>query len=670
MQPSHGRWHGRAKYFGLHYDLHARVDDTELGLHCAPEELVPLLELAGPDFLQTDCKGHPGYASWESRTPEASVPPGLRADALKGWREAARRMGIPLHCHYSGLWDAAAGAKHPEWQRLDAEGKPVAGRMCTRRGYVEGLMIPQLLELVDGYEVDGFWIDGDLWATEPCWCGLCREEFSRRTGIAEIPKKPQDPDWAAWISFQLESFNEYVTRYCEAVHARREGILVCSNWLQTFRNPGPPAAPTDWISGDNAWMWGMDASRCEARFLSTRGKHWDIMLWSFCKPHAMEDPESPWVFKPLAMLQQEAAVILALGGGLQVYETVPGIRDGRLVPWRMKELGELGRFAKARRSLCQDSETIGQIAVLHSESHAAAHRGANLMWGVDTAPARGAVCSLLENHYNVDLMDEWALRDRLSGFPCVVVPEQAEMSERMVGALKDWVLAGGKLLLTGAGVPERFGEEFLGVKAGPVLGAATWHLPVGERTVPAYSASWRFLEPLEAKPMAHLGRSGFPGDLVPDAPAWTLRKAGDGAVAYVPFDLFRFFDRERPVELRRFIGTVAARLAGRLPIRVAAPSCVDVVLRKHGARTLVHLINRASGIPATAESGIIDEIPVVGPVIVEMDVPFRPRSVTLAFEKEPVQSKFEQAGAGGTLFAAIARLRIHAALVVEVKPEA
>ena len=47
-------------------------------------------------------------------------------------------------------------------------------KMCPRSSYVDELMIPQLLELIDRYDVDGFWVDGDLWAVAPCYCDRCR----------------------------------------------------------------------------------------------------------------------------------------------------------------------------------------------------------------------------------------------------------------------------------------------------------------------------------------------------------------------------------------------------------------------------------------------------------------------------------------------------------------
>jgi hypothetical protein len=668
-----GQWHGKKRYFGLHYDLHAGKNDTELGLRATPEELAPLLDKAGVDFVQTDCKGHPGYTSWFSQTPGAAVPPELKADALKGWRAATRQLGLPLHCHYSGIWDKAAGEKHPEWTLVDKDGQHAGApfgenagaatpeKMCPRSDYLDQLMIPQMLELIDCYAVDGFWIDGDLWASEPCYCERCRAEFTRRAGIAEPPKEPGDPNWPAWISFALDSFNEYVARYCEAVHAHKPGVLVCSNWLQTFRNPGAPVAPTDWISGDNAWVWGMDGSRCEARFISTRGKHWDIMLWAFYCSHGMGQPDSPWAFKPVQMLQQEAAVTLALGGALQIYEHPDAVRSGQLIPWRMKRIAEVGKFVKARQELCQDSETIPQVAVLHSEHHARQHRDRNLMGGVDTLPVQGAVYSLLENHYNVDILDEWALLARLNEFPAVVAPEQNEMSEEMVAALKEYVRAGGKLLLSGTGGLARFGEEFVGAKMTESLEKGTRFLPAGDGAVPVYSETWQVLAPTFAKGFGAIGKTSLLDDRLLPGPAWTLHKIGRGAVGYIPCDVFRAFEHNRYPMLRQFVGGVAEKLIGSLPIRVKAPTCVDVILRKQGKSTLIHLINRSSGLPNVPSSGAIDEIPPVGPVKIVIECEKAPHSVKLAFEKARLEWEYLP----GKLTITLERVHIHAAVVVK-----
>jgi hypothetical protein len=46
--------------------------------------------------------------------------PGLTRDALQQWRAATTQLGLPLHCHYSGIWDKAAGKKFGEadWETM------------------------------------------------------------------------------------------------------------------------------------------------------------------------------------------------------------------------------------------------------------------------------------------------------------------------------------------------------------------------------------------------------------------------------------------------------------------------------------------------------------------------------------------------------------------------
>ena len=233
MNHIHTQWHGDRCWFGLHHDRHAGEKDAEVGSKATPERLIPILRLAGADFVQTDCKGHPGYTSWRSRTPEASVPEGLKRNGLVGWRKATASLGIPLHCHYSGIWDQAAGKRHPDWGVITADGRyfgsPADNNpsdqtnqiMCPRGPYLEELMLPQLKELIDRYEVDGFWIDGDIWAARPCYCDRCKAAFRRETGIGSPPEDLNDENWPAWIHFTLRSFEQYVTRYCQAVQIGR-----------------------------------------------------------------------------------------------------------------------------------------------------------------------------------------------------------------------------------------------------------------------------------------------------------------------------------------------------------------------------------------------------------------------------------------------------------------
>jgi hypothetical protein len=634
-----------------------------------------MLKLMGPDFVQTDCKGHPGMTSWFSQVPAATVSPGVVKDAMQQWRTATRKLGLPLHAHYSGVWDKAAGEKHPDWCALDKDGKlqgatPAAGqdqpkgeRMCRLGPYVDELLIPQFMELITRYGVDGFWVDGDIWSTEPCYCPRCRKAFAEKTGMAEPPKEETDPAWLPWMNFTRETYFAYAKRYCDAVHAKKPGVLVCSNWLQTFRNPGEPTVPTDWVSGDS-WACGLDDSRCEARFISTRGKPWDIMLWNFFRSHGVGKADSPPTAKPPQMLQQEMSVTLALGGNIQIYENPPGLRTGQLIPWRLKRLREVGRFVKARRTLCQGTETIPQVAVLHSETHLYSRQGPNLFWNVDTQPVRGAVYSLLEAHYGVDIMDEWALKTKISEFSVIVAPEQERMSDEMVTLLKSYVAGGGRLLISGSAAYDRFGGEFLGAKSVGVEKDKVYHVPGADGSVPLFSGEWRLLEATTAKSIGMLAKTPLLDEQVLPNPAVVVNKVGRGVVGYVPANLFRDFAYNRYPLTRAFVAETLRVVAGKQAIEVKAPVCIDVVLRRKGERRLVHFINRASGLPNQTENGPIDEIPMVGPVTVRMRLDRKPSSVSLELEDGKIVKTIKAMKGGVMLEVVVPAVRIHSVLVV------
>ena len=186
-------WHDGV-FFGLHFDIHANAADQHLGRDVTVDHLLEQFQKIRPDFVQCDCKGHPGYASYPTKV---GVPaPGIEKDALRVWREATKRLGIPLVMHFSGVWDQAAVERHPEWARVPSERERASGEArrevstCPLSPYTE-YMIAQMLELVREYDVDGFWVDGENWATRPCYCERCTQRFCAETGAQTAPSAPE-----------------------------------------------------------------------------------------------------------------------------------------------------------------------------------------------------------------------------------------------------------------------------------------------------------------------------------------------------------------------------------------------------------------------------------------------------------------------------------------------
>jgi hypothetical protein len=283
------------------------------------------------------------------------------------------------------------------------------------------------------------------------------------------------------------------------------------------------------------------------------------------------------------------------------------------------------------------------------------------MWGQDTDQVIGAVSVLLENHYGVDILDEWALTPAMDSFPMIVAPERHEMSQDMVNALKKYVENGGKLIISGYESYKRFGSEFLGVTEGKVEDDKAYHVSAGKDTVTLYSKKWHLTEAVSAKGFGTVGKTPLVDDMLLPNNAYFVNKRGKGAVAYIPANVFKDWHFNRPPELRIFINEVVRRLVPKFNIEVMAPLCIDAVLRRKGKSTILNFINRSSGVPNYPQNGFIDEIPLMGPIEVTMKSDKKPVSVTLPLSKVKPQWNWKK----GEVKILVPCVHIHEVLVVQ-----
>jgi len=618
-------------FFGLHYDLHAGPDDTELGAALTNEHLRAELAKVRPDWVQCDCKGHPGYTSWPTEV--GTTSPGVVNDALRIHRDVTRELGIPLVMHYSGVWDSRAIELHPDWACIGPEGAAtgkegfVTGGTCNLSPYTDELMIPQLLELIDKYDVDGFWVDGENWATKACYCERCKAQFTAETGITAIPASPTEPHWMAWANFHRRNFEEHVRKYTDAVHARKPSCLVCSNWMYTVGQPEEINVPVDYLSGDFAWVWSTGSAILEGRFMDSRGLSWNLMAWGFT---TAEQQMGGWTFKPVAHLCQEAACVISLGGAIQIYNNPQ--RSGHLTGWHQDIMAEVARFARVRQPWCQETESVPQVAILHAASHFYANNGDVLMavWGNGHQPVVGALHALLENHCQVDILSEQALCERIGEYKLVVVPEQTNLPDAVKQALAAYVRAGGKVLLSGVNVATDF-PELAGVKAAGDPKEGYFYLPVGRETT-TVKGPWQPVALDGALMLLQVMKEqdpAFAANLTNDYAA-TLHTFGDGRVLAVHSGIFANFGATHYSRMRTLVGEWVQALAPDFLVTLDAPARVHLVLRRQGERLIAHLVNLGTAHPTAPGQVMIDEVPPAGPLTLRVNLAACPSAVYLA----------------------------------------
>lgn len=628
-------------FFGLHFDLHPGKNDKVLGRDVTEEAIGRLLDRTRPDYVQYDCKGHAGWMGYPSEVSPSS--PGIVKDSLALWRKATAERGVGLYVHFSGVWDSLAVEQHPEWARVGPDGKPDARQTSTFGPYADARMIPQLREVATKYGVDGAWVDGECWATAPDYVRAAEERFG-----GPLPRKPDDPRWQDFLEFNRDQFRRYVKHYTDELHKSHPAFQIASNWLYTTYVPEKPALPVDFVSGDYLGNASMETARVEARYLSSAGQPWDLMAWGFQR--AQNNPVGA-IHKNREHLMQEAAVVLAQGGGFQVYyqPTRAGYFDERLVD----TMAAVAKFCRDRQQVSHRTESASEAAVLFSGN--SLYRTSNKLFGgwpgQLTAPARGTVSAMVECQYPVDVLPDWKLDG--SRYRLIVVPDWKDIGGGAARTLLRYAEAGGSLVVVGAENAKLFADS-CGVRlTGDPSDQACWI--AGRDIVGNMRGLWQPFEAAGGEVVEHR----YPTtDTTRDAtPAAVVNAVGKGRIALIPGPVGAVFAQSHAPAVRQFLQRVVARL-WRPALEVQAPACIEVAIRRKGRSTIVHLSNSAN-MQVAGDYATTDFIPTVGPVRISFRMPAPPAEVRL----EPVGAPIRGTWKSGVWTGQVPGVEIHSAVV-------
>lgn len=635
-------------FFGLHFDFHAGLEDTLIGKTLTERMIDSLLVKVKPDFIQVDCKGHAGVTSYPTKI--GNTPKRFEKDILRLFRDVTRRRGVALYVHYSGVWDNEAVKHHPKWARIDSEGKPDAQKISLWSAYSDSLLIPQLKEISD-YGVDGVWVDGDCWATNPDYCEAAIDEFRFITNIKEIPKKKTDPNYNQWLEFQRDAFRRYVRKYTEALHAYNPRFQVASNWSFSAMMPEKVDINVDFLSGDTEPLNGANQSAFQARCLAPQGKPWDLMSWSF--GYGWEDQvKSP---KNATQLAQEAAQVISMGGGYQAYWTQN--RDGSLPTYAYKTMAELAKFCRQRQPFCQNTKPIPQVALLYSnEGYKNEITTVYNTGDRKQEPMIGVLNSLLYNQLPTEILQEHHLKGHTNDYPLIVIPEWKKINKQLQEELVEYVNQGGNLLVIGPETVKLF-ETQLSVRLDKsTKSIANWGF---DNSLTGTKASFRPFEPLFGTQT--FGQWFSQGDTpYAEGPIASIANFGKGKIAGIYFNFGeQHFKRETYLG-RDFIGALIKQLF-QPKVTVSGSKLVNVALNQKKGVTYINVINMA-GNHANKSIHASDEIPPLYNLQVTAKVTQRPKQVLLQPENKPLPFAYKN----GEIVFSINKLAIHS--IVEIKP--
>ena len=598
-------WHDNA-FFGIHYDLHGHIDD--LPGFCGKvdeEQLYRLWKEIKPDWVQCDGKGHPGFASWFCKT--GWYTPELAKDDVRAYRNASKRLGIPLGIHYSGLRDGVAVRHNPDWHAVGSDGNKTRDCICLTSDYVEKLMIPQLLELIDDYDVDGFWIDGDNWGATPCWCDRCKKEFTRRTGITEIPTQNGDKYWHNYMDFFRDLFTEYVNKYTKAVHDRKPDCMVCSNWMYSVRQPEDVRANVDYLSGDFSPNYGADRAALEGRFLDARKMPWDLMAWGFTRStHYVDWERTSLLMKTFVHLSQELAEAVALGGGTMVY--LAPMRDGRVSEAEHRVVKRVANeFVHPRRQYCFKTQSASEVALLHLAGSYYAQNNPLYNLGSSHDGLEGALHIMQETHRSVDIISSEDTLKRLNDYKLIVLPEIVEITPEEKAAVLEFAANGGIVFGTGAYFANEFANELNIIPDGEAIAEPTYErvnmINHRRRTAVRFNDEGCDMicpvQPVKPQAGTEVLTNIYPtrdgecesGTVKPVA---TVARYGKGVIAGCFCPIFGLYSQTHYYLLRDLLDDMLCRIGYAPAVQLEAPEYLEMIERKRDNAHHINLINRSA----------------------------------------------------------------------------
>jgi hypothetical protein len=636
------------RFFGMHFDFHANSSDTQIGRNLSEQSLDSLLTAIKPDFIQIDCKGHPGVASYPSRVANATAAPDFAKDPLAFYRAVTRKHSVDLYVHYSGVFDVAVLEKHPNWGVVKADGSRDKANTSVYGPYADSLLIPQLKEVAD-YGVDGVWVDGDCWATIPDYSPAALARFQAETGM----QTGQERD--AFKNAARQAFIRYVGHYTDELHKHNSGFRVASNWAYSSMMPEPITTNVDYLSGDLTPGNSVNTAAMEGRILAAQGqrynKPWDLMSWSFWYQFG---PTMSGDQKTAVHMKQEAAEVIALGGGFQGY--IRQKRDASIPLNELPVMAELSQFVRARQPFCEGITPIPQIAVLYSDATVRKFNQ-NLFSRDQAYRMQGVLTALLDAQFPVEVLSEHHLTGRMSQYPLIVVSQQDSLAPAFRQELLDYARQGGNLLLIGVETTKNFADE-LGIE------------PIGQATASTrwvhYNSETMVLNDLFQPVQTKTGVTSFGqinaheyGSMLPGIAA-SIIPFGKGKLMGIYADLSQSYSQHQSAKARDFIATLAHTLLPNPVVTVTGSHLVHVIANRLGSQLAINLIN-TGGRHADPRVFTYDEVPPLPNLTITIRTEKKPSRIV----QQPENKVLPYTYRAGVTTVNVPKLMIHSVLMVE-----
>ncbi len=447
-------WVGR-NLRGLILDMHIGDQDPEFLSRLNPEKIADEIARARVNFVLVYAKSHWGLCLYPTKI--GKMHPGLGGrDFFGDMVRLLHERDIRAVCYLTVAWEERSASLHPEWLQRDGKGTVMASPtmrdtdaawrfLCIRSPYRD-VVLGHLRELVEGYPVDGVFLDITASGGSGCCCSFCRDAFRRRTG-RDIPQAERWRDllFREFASFSQETWTGFMAEAKALVDGIRPGLPVTNNFTLAFfswrlshriSETGRHVTYGDIENHPDTYGFGgltflsklaraaVDFGPVDNLFGRYHG-HWDYTI------------------KPLAQGRVEAGTALATGASMTYIDHI--WPDGSIEPAVYDFIGKVYSEVEAKEDWVKGSEPVLHTAVLFSERNrdmVGARNVADYLVSVS-----GLARALAESHFPFDLiMDKHFVPETLSRFKVVMLPACKYLSDTQIESIKGFVENGGTLV--------------------------------------------------------------------------------------------------------------------------------------------------------------------------------------------------------------------------------
>jgi len=658
-------------YNKIHFDMHAPAEVHNVGRDFDANEFVAMLVKAGVEAVCFFAKCGYGWSYYPTKI--GHQHPSLKRDLLGEVVEACHDKDIRVIAYYHLMGAEWAVREHPEWLYLTKDGTVIkTNELCWNTPAVDELIIPQLLEIVTEYPVDGLWLDAPM--RYPCYSSSCLDAYRRAGG--EIQQHSEEDYWRYWLWWRKNVRNPVIDLLIKEIHSARADILICINGESSNVDyPSTTRPDIDYLSADTPLLCG------DLNAWITRGLPFDVMTTR------MIGGWGDGATKPVATIEQEVAHILANGGRLFLADH-PYYESAMPDPEVMKIIGEAFAFARKIEPWIKDAEPVPYVAILDSSL------SRNPRCLTDYSHIAGAYVALLQEGIYTHILHEDQIESLLPKYQVLVMPEQICLSSKTVEAIRRFVYMGGGLVaIGGTAMIDNWEETPRASKLSDVLGVSLNGFLDKETSYFRLSSEWSEVLRMYGDALPPIQVRGIPARASittaqkissiifpnPFGQPWfwsgsreetefvalSINEYGKGTVVFVAPPITRdFFEGNfRNISVRHVLTRIVEKVAQRRILTVNSDATLEATVFRRENSIIVHLVNLVN-YNFTRSFSVVpsDKIPTISDVTVHLYLRSPCKKVTQ--QPEGKQLKWEQKECVLTI--KVPKIRIHTCIVVDL----